>query len=148
MKRITRKLLTIIAIMGVMAATMATAKIDVQAAKAKSASTLVYVSTADVCYHNDGCKCLKADKVPVDITQAISFGFTACTKCNAPVVAGAAVAPTTNAVAVPAQNVWLSATGDKYHSRNNCGKMNPNKAYQVTLEQAKAKGKSACKKCF
>ena len=33
--------------------------------------------------------------------------------------------------------VWLSATGSKYHSINNCGNMNPDKARQVTLEAAK-----------
>jgi len=33
--------------------------------------------------------------------------------------------------------VWLSATGSKYHSINNCGNMNPDKARQVTLEDAK-----------
>ena len=42
--------------------------------------------------------------------------------------------------------VWLSATGKKYHSINNCGKMNPNTATQVTLEEAK-NGHSPCSKC-
>ncbi|MCB2291014.1 MBL fold metallo-hydrolase [Clostridium sp. CS001] len=42
--------------------------------------------------------------------------------------------------------VWLSATGTKYHSINNCGKMNPNNARQVTLEEAK-KSYSPCSKC-
>lgn len=42
--------------------------------------------------------------------------------------------------------VWLSATGDCYHSKNNCGKMNPNKARQVSLEEAK-QGHSPCSKC-
>lgn len=42
--------------------------------------------------------------------------------------------------------VWLSATGKCYHSKNNCGNMNPNKARQVTLEQAK-QSYSPCSKC-
>ena len=42
--------------------------------------------------------------------------------------------------------VWLSATGEKYHSINNCGRMNPNNARQVTLEEAKS-SYSACSKC-
>ncbi len=46
------------------------------------------------------------------------------------------------------QMVWLSATGSKYHIRNNCGNMNPNKATKVTIGQAKARGYGACKKCF
>jgi competence protein ComEC len=53
--------------------------------------------------------------------------------------------------AVPKQTnsstmVWLSATGDKYHSINNCGRMNPDKARQVTLEEAK-NSYSPCSKC-
>ncbi|WP_258881048.1 ComEC/Rec2 family competence protein [Clostridium tagluense] len=42
--------------------------------------------------------------------------------------------------------VWLSETGSKYHSINNCGRMNPNKARQVTLEEAK-NSYSPCSKC-
>lgn len=44
--------------------------------------------------------------------------------------------------------VWLSATGDKYHRINNCGRMNPAKARQVTIGEAQAKGFGACNKCF
>lgn len=50
----------------------------------------------------------------------------------------------------PSQNsgvmVWLSETGSKYHRINNCGKMNPNKARQVTLDEAK-NGYGPCSKC-
>lgn len=44
--------------------------------------------------------------------------------------------------------VWLSATGEKYHSINNCGRMNPDNARQVTLEDAISMGKERCSKCF
>lgn len=43
--------------------------------------------------------------------------------------------------------VWLSATGDKYHTINNCGNMNPDKARQVTKAKAEADGKEPCSKC-
>lgn len=43
--------------------------------------------------------------------------------------------------------VWLSATGARYHSKNNCGTMNPDNARQVTIETAKADGKTACGTC-
>lgn len=46
------------------------------------------------------------------------------------------------------QMVWLSATGSKYHSINNCGRMNPNKARQVSLEQAENAGYAKCSKCW
>ena len=44
--------------------------------------------------------------------------------------------------------VWLSATGDKYHSINHCGRMDPSKAHQVTLEYAESKGYGPCSKCW
>ena len=43
---------------------------------------------------------------------------------------------------------WKSATGSKYHSRNNCGNMNPDKAVQITIEQAEAQGLGRCKNCW
>ncbi len=46
------------------------------------------------------------------------------------------------------QMVWLPATGSKYHSINNCGRMNPNKARQVSLEQAENAGYTKCSKCW
>ena len=44
--------------------------------------------------------------------------------------------------------VWLSATGSKYHRINNCGRMNPNKARSVSLDEAIQKGYDACDKCY
>lgn len=44
--------------------------------------------------------------------------------------------------------VWLSATGDKYHSINNCGRMNPDKAHQISQADAEARGYGRCSKCF
>lgn len=46
------------------------------------------------------------------------------------------------------QKVWISATGSKYHNKNNCGRMNPNKASQVSLSEAKSRGLEPCSKCF
>lgn len=44
--------------------------------------------------------------------------------------------------------VWLSATGDKYHRINNCGRMNPDNASKVSLEEALRRGKTKCSKCY
>lgn len=44
--------------------------------------------------------------------------------------------------------VWVSETGSKYHSINNCGRMNPDKARQMTEEEAKTKGLEKCSKCW
>lgn len=46
------------------------------------------------------------------------------------------------------QMVWLSATGDKYHAINNCGRMNPDKARQVTVDSAISQGFGPCSKCY
>lgn len=44
--------------------------------------------------------------------------------------------------------VWLSATGEKYHRIPNCGRMNPDKARQISLSDALSKGYEACNKCY
>ena len=44
--------------------------------------------------------------------------------------------------------VWLSATGEKYHRINNCGRMNPDKARQVSLEYAIESEYEKCEKCY
>jgi len=44
--------------------------------------------------------------------------------------------------------VWISATGSKYHSINNCGRMNPAKARRMTKSAAVADGYEACEKCY
>ncbi len=44
--------------------------------------------------------------------------------------------------------VWLSATGKKFHNKNDCGNMNPDKARQVTVEEAAGDGIEACENCY
>lgn len=46
------------------------------------------------------------------------------------------------------QQVWLSATGSKYHSIPDCGNMDPSRARQVSLSDAQSQGYEACKKCW
>lgn len=46
------------------------------------------------------------------------------------------------------EQVWVSATGSKYHRINNCGRMNPNNARQETRAQAEAEGFGPCSKCY
>lgn len=43
---------------------------------------------------------------------------------------------------------YLSATGKKYHSIKNCGKMNPDKAIETTVSEAEASGHERCSKCW
>ena len=46
------------------------------------------------------------------------------------------------------QTAYLSATGNKYHSKPNCGNMNPNKATKTTVAKAEASGCGRCSKCW
>ncbi len=42
--------------------------------------------------------------------------------------------------------VWISENGSKYHSRSGCSNMkNPS---EVTIDEAKASGRTPCKKCY
>ena len=43
--------------------------------------------------------------------------------------------------------VWISATGSKYHSRPNCGQMDPSTSWQLSVSEAEAQGYEPCKKC-
>ena len=44
--------------------------------------------------------------------------------------------------------VWISSTGSKYHSKNNCGTMNPSKAKKMSRQEAENSGYEPCKKCY
>lgn len=46
------------------------------------------------------------------------------------------------------QYCWKSATGSKYHSINDCGRMNPDKAKRITVKQAEKQGLEPCSKCW
>lgn len=43
--------------------------------------------------------------------------------------------------------VWLAEKGKKYHSKPDCGNMNPDTSYQVTLSKAQSMGYPPCKNC-
>ena len=46
------------------------------------------------------------------------------------------------------QMVWVSETGSCYHSYDHCGNMNPMKASQITVEQARGRGLKKCSNCW
>ncbi len=58
------------------------------------------------------------------------------------------VVPTPTEKPVADVMVWLPATGEKYHNKNNCGRMNPSKARQVTKSEAERRGYEPCSKCY
>lgn len=46
------------------------------------------------------------------------------------------------------EQVWISATGEKYHNKPNCGRMNPDNARQMSRSEAENSGYEPCKKCY
>ena len=46
------------------------------------------------------------------------------------------------------QTAYLPATGTKYHSKANCGNMNPDKATKTTVAEAEREGYDRCSKCW
>ena len=59
-----------------------------------------------------------------------------------------ASAPTVESTPAAEEQVWVSATGEKYHNKPNCGRMNPDKARQMSRSDAEAQGLEPCSKCF
>jgi len=128
--------------------------IDIDALAASETETeTVYITQTGECYHTSGCASLKKSKIETSLQDATSSGYRACSKCKPPTLdatpAANSSSPSGNkALITKSEEVWLSATGSCYHSKNNCGKMNPNKARKVTKEEAEKDGMKACSKCW
>ncbi len=60
----------------------------------------------------------------------------------------AAPEPTEQPQQTQGEMVWISETGSKYHSIPDCGRMNPDNAYQMSKADAEAQGYGRCKKCW
>lgn len=56
--------------------------------------------------------------------------------------------PTEQPQQTQGEMVWIPETGSKYHSIPDCGRMNPDKAYQMSQANAEAQGYGRCKKCW
>ena len=57
--------------------------------------------------------------------------------------ASSSAAPTSGA-----EIVYVSMSGAKYHSRPDCGSMNPDTAQTMARQEAEQAGKSSCSRCF
>ena len=78
-----------------------------------------------------------------------TFAFILTTSAGVSTMAVPVMASNTpKTVAAAEREVWQSATGKCYHSINNCGSMNPNKAVKIKESKAKANGLRKCKKCW
>lgn len=94
-----------------------------------------YMDNTGVCTNPEG-----SAVAPAGLTQAAPAPAASSAQ-SAPAASTAETQPVT-------EMVWLSATGNKYHSINNCGNMNPKNARQVTLSEALERGMEKCSKCW
>lgn len=119
-------------------------------AKGNDGSTTVYVTSSGKCYHTKTCQTIKKSKTTsMSLQDAVDSGYKACSKCNPPKLDSTSTKSSKKSSLNDSSDlVWISATGSKYHSKNNCGKMNPNKATQISEDDAIAKGLEKCSKCW
>ena len=73
-----------------------------------------------------------------------STGISANNTANSTNISSESTAASVNVGAT----VWIPATGSCYHSKNNCGRMNPNKACEIKESDAISSGYSRCSKCW
>lgn len=86
---------------------------------------------------------------PVETTtQVVAESTTEITTTTEAITEPPATEPTTT-TNVGDELVWVSETGKKYHSKNNCYPMNPDNARQVTKNEAVNElGLEPCGKCY
>lgn len=92
-----------------------------------------------------------ASKASTNATTQVTDTSAVTTNADtATAVAAGTAAATTVATAVASDNsgvlVWISDDGHKYHSNSTCSGM-VNNVRQVTIDEAKSMGRSACKSC-
>lgn len=54
-------------------------------ALAGNGDTIVHITKTGEKYHSDGCSYLKSD-IPISLADAVSRGYTPCSRCNPPVL--------------------------------------------------------------
>ena len=130
-------------------------------ASAASGDRTVYITKTGKCYHEEYCSYLKSS-IETTLSEAVSQGYSPCSKCRPPKLdsnstssqssksstAKTSTAKSTTSVQETSDTVWIPASGKKYHSINNCGNMNPQKAKSVTVDYATSHGYSKCSKCW
>ena len=79
-------------------------------------------------------------------TSTVTAPTTAKTTITTSTTTSTITAPTVNETS--GRTVWITKTGEKYHSKNNCGRTNPKTATQISEKEAQSRGYTACKKCF
>ena len=153
MKKVFSAVLTLITVFMLVASTFAAAD---------NGNTTVYVTKTGKCYHEYSCSYLKSC-IETTLSEAVAGGYTPCSKCRPPKLDSNSAnnkssKPSTKKDSAPSKDttssqkttdtVWIPASGKKYHSINNCGKMDPKKAKSVSKDYATSHGYTKCSKCW
>lgn len=83
-----------------------------------------------------------------DLNQLTTAAAASSTKSQATITTKSASVSNSSSSTGESGTVYLPASGNCYHSKNNCGRMNPSKARTVTEQQAISQGYSRCSKCW
>jgi hypothetical protein len=67
----------------------------------------VHITKTGTKYHSAGCSYLKSD-IPIDLKDAVSRGYTPCSRCNPPVLNNNVNKDKTNTVIKVNKNTYLS----------------------------------------
>lgn len=51
-------------------------------------SQTVYITKTGKKYHSENCSSLRKSSIPIDLKEALSKGYNACSKCNPPQLTG------------------------------------------------------------
>lgn len=56
--------------------------------------------------------------------------------------------PTPSPAPTGSDIVYRTKSGERYHVKNDCGGMNPDNAYEITVAEATEEGLTACSRCI
>ncbi len=109
-------------------------------------SDKVYITKTGSKYHSDECRYLSQSKIEIDINDAVSQGYTACSVCKPPTLPGNGTInkspPTTEQKEV---TVYITKTGAKYHN-SGCRYLSKS-MIPISLKNAKSSGYTPCSVC-
>lgn len=158
--KIKKRLYMILMILSISICGFNIAKTNVYAAD----SDTVYITKTGNCYHRSNCSSLRRSKIATTLKEAIADHYSPCSNCEPPTGTPSKDGSNSNIVSsknsktsnvVSSQNttskgneVWISATGKKYHKKNNCGNMNPSKARLIDESYAQENGYKKCETCY
>lgn len=122
---------------------------EVTLAPDKEEDVTVYITRTGKKYHRAGCGYLSRSMIPISLKEAVSRGYTPCSRCNPPKVKKEAQEE--QITPAPAKKkekdiiVYITRTGKKYH-RAGCSYLRKS-SIPISLKDAKSRGYTPCSRC-